>query len=93
MSWITATLDPVPGMISCKELEDFILDYLDGNLSLRQRLSFRVHLALCRDCRGYLAAYKRARQLAKGASDRFADDLPPMPEELVEVILRVTDRR
>ncbi len=44
-------------MRSCQQLEDFILDYLDGDLQPRQEIVFKLHLKLCRECRDHLAAY------------------------------------
>ena len=44
-------------MITCREFEDFVLQYLDDELSVRQRAMFEFHLRICRECREYLAAY------------------------------------
>ncbi|RME66385.1 MAG: zf-HC2 domain-containing protein, partial [Alphaproteobacteria bacterium] len=40
-------------MINCRAFEDFIIDYLDGNLRWRERLVFRLHLLFCPACRAY----------------------------------------
>ena len=74
----------LPLMITCRQLEEFILDYLEGDLPKRQRTVFELHLMLCPECRSYLAAYRETMELAK----LFATFEPPpladtMPEDLV----------
>jgi anti-sigma factor RsiW len=41
-------------MLSCKELVAHSSDLLDGQLSLRQRLAVRAHLAMCFRCRRFI---------------------------------------
>lgn len=78
----------VPGMITCKEFEDFILAYLEGDLPRRQRSVFELHLKVCRECRDYLAAYRRTLELSKRAFEAEADALPEdVPEDLVKAVL------
>ncbi len=48
----------VPLMLTCQELEGFMVDYIDGTLPERQRSKFDLLLLLCRDCRRYVDAYK-----------------------------------
>ena len=74
--------------MSCKEAVAFLADYLEGNLTWRQRLMFELHLMLCRNCRTYLESYSRTVQLAKGLKNASsAEGIPPIPEELVRAIL------
>ena len=59
-------------MITCREFETFIMDYLDGALPADQLRKFEWHLKICRECRDYLAAYQRTievGQLALGQAD------------------------
>jgi len=76
------------GMLNCRQIEDFIDDYLDESMAWRKRALFRSHLLMCRECRSYIDAYKRAVALGKNV---FSDgDGPPpedVPEELVKAIL------
>lgn len=90
MSWLIASLSHLPGMLTCRELESFMVDYLDGKLRWREALPFRLHVFFCPVCRAYIQAYDRARKLAKGVlplckDDGTAADVPP---ELVEAIMR-----
>lgn len=80
------------GMITCKEFEDFMLDYLDGELPQRQRQRFEWHLLVCRECREYLAAYERAKSVCRKVllepGDPVPGDVPgDVPEDLVRAIL------
>ena len=76
------------GMITCEEFEAFILAYLDNELPQRQRTIFEVHIRMCRECRDYLAAYRRTTELGRAAmlpdSDAVLDDVP---QDLVTAIL------
>lgn len=78
----------VPLMITCGELEAFLVDYLDGTLPRGTRQRFRLHLNLCTDCRAYVRSYEATVALGKAA---FAhpDDAPPdtVPDELVRAVL------
>lgn len=51
-------------MLSCREISEFLADYVEGQLPRWQRLTFQLHLALCRDCRRYLASYRRTIKAA-----------------------------
>jgi len=41
-------------MLTCKEMTELCTDYLERRLSTVDRLRFRFHLALCKNCRTYL---------------------------------------
>lgn len=83
-----AMLRNLPLMITCREFEDFLLDYLEGNLPAGQRRIFDLHIAICRECRDYLAAYKATMNLGKRAFEE--PEAPPpgaVPEDLVDAVL------
>ena len=84
-----AMLRNLPLMITCGQFESFLLDYLEGSLPAGQRRIFELLLAVCRECRDYLAAYKETVKLEKKA---FADPgAPPpdsVPNDLVTAILK-----
>jgi hypothetical protein len=75
-------------IMNCKDVTEFLSDYLDGELPLRQRVTFKLHLLLCRDCRRYLRSFattiKLTQSLGRGPS---AGEDPPVPEALVQAIL------
>lgn len=74
--------------MTCKELVEFLMDYLDGDLPEPQRKSFEEHLSACPDCIAYLATYEETIALGKQAYT--ADDEPvpaAVPEDLIRAIL------
>jgi len=71
----------MPMMITCRQFENFIVDYLDGGLTTHERRVFELHLRICRECREYLAAYKASMEAAKLG---LASDLSALPEDAPE---------
>lgn len=45
-------------MLKCRDIEAMASDYLDKNLSMRQRMAFKLHLFLCHNCRHYIKQLK-----------------------------------
>lgn len=85
-------LKHVHGMITCKEFEEFVLDYLDDELPAVQRSVFEMHMRLCRECREYLAAYKRAQELGHAVLSTGDEPVPDdVPEDLIRAILDARD--
>ena len=83
-----------PGMISCRQFEDFVVEYFDETLSLQQRTLFDAHIKFCRECRDYLMAYRQTIALGKAAFKDRAGPLPDdVPKELVEAILAAQRKR
>ncbi|WP_339081956.1 zf-HC2 domain-containing protein [Pseudomonas sp. TMP9] len=69
-------------MLSCKELVARASEVLDGQLGLRQRMSVRMHLAMCQHCRRFIRQMRLSqavlRTLPPGQSaelDALADKL------------------
>jgi anti-sigma factor RsiW len=73
--------------ITCRELTSFIADYLAGELKAEVRHAFEHHLSLCPNCVQYVADYRRAVALGRGAYDDDATAVQDVPEELVKAIL------
>jgi anti-sigma factor RsiW len=75
-------------MITCLEFENFIQNYLDDTLPIKQRKLFEWHMRLCKECRDYLAAYKRAIELGQATLGSANDPVPSdVPEDLIQAIL------
>lgn len=73
-------------MLTCRELTELVTDYLEGRLSIGQRLRFEVHIGLCGDCRGYLRQMKQTiRALGR------LPETPVPPEGLDELLQRFRD--
>ena len=45
-------------MLKCRQIEQLASDYLDKDLSFRQRMAFKMHLFMCHNCRNYLRQLK-----------------------------------
>lgn len=74
--------------MTCRELADFIMSYLTGDLAPEVRAEFERHLTLCGNCRSYLATYQAAVELSRRAlADPAAGEDGEVPEELVKAIL------
>jgi anti-sigma factor RsiW len=74
--------------VTCRELADFIGDYVSGELSADRRSAFEHHLQLCPNCRTYLAGYEATIKLGRRAFDEDDAAVPAdVPEELVQAIL------
>lgn len=78
----------MPMMISCRQFEEFIIDYLEDGLTDGQRRLFEIHLKVCHECREYLAAYKTSIEAAKqGLADAAALLPDEVPEDLVAAVI------
>jgi hypothetical protein len=74
--------------MTCREFVAFIDRHLTGELSTLERLSFSLHVALCRNCTNYLRTYKQTIVVSKAAfTDPDAQVPSSVPEELVAAIL------
>ncbi len=74
--------------INCQEFEEFIIDFLDSNLSSMQQNIFLKHLNECPSCKRYLEDYQKSVKLSQAAFDNKGEsDYEAMPEELVQAIL------
>lgn len=94
--------------LTCKDLVDQLIDYLEDDLDARARRLCDEHMALCHACRNYFQSYLATIRLAPGAfRDEEAEavelglrgavpgEMPEyeMPEELVQSILRAAGVR
>jgi predicted anti-sigma-YlaC factor YlaD len=78
----------LPLMIDCGQFESFLIDYLEGKLPGRQRAVLEFHLKICRECRDYLAAYRRTIEVGKAVFADPSADLPDdVPDDLVKAVL------
>lgn len=77
-------------MITCREFNDFIFDYVEGTLSEEQLVLFKRHMRICPMCRNFLKTYI-ATYKAKGEILPYDDVSVPneVPKDLVDAILDV----
>lgn len=94
MRWLKGLmLKHVHGMITCREFEDFIAEYLAGELPAAKVRVFQRHLKLCRECRDYLRAYQTSLEIGKAALGPGSAPVPDeVPQDLIKAILDSRDR-
>jgi anti-sigma factor RsiW len=71
--------------LSCRELVEFLDDYVEARLPAERLAVFERHIAACGDCRDYIAGYRRVQSAAHVVL--CADIAAPLPEDLVRAIL------
>ncbi len=91
----TYATDPVSvdSRIDCKSLEDFIVDYIDGQLPSLQRKAFIDHIKECSPCKLYVNEYQKSISVSQAAyPEVHSSNCEQMPEELVQAILATNKR-
>jgi anti-sigma factor RsiW len=84
--------------VTCRELADFLMNYLDGELAGDVRERFEDHLTRCPNCVKYLSAYEKTSELSRKALAALeADPEKPAtgagaPDELIRAILAARPR-
>jgi anti-sigma factor RsiW len=74
--------------MTCRELIDFLMDYLEAGLPAAERRRFDEHLAICPACRAYLRNYERTIKAGKVAFATAEEEIPAsVPDELVKAIV------
>jgi anti-sigma factor RsiW len=74
--------------VTCKELADFIIDYLDGELPAGVHDVFQAHLEDCPPCKWYLDTYQTTIRLGREAFlEEGGRGCGEIPEDLVRAIL------
>lgn len=69
---------------NCRDLADFLSEYLEGRLPAAQRAVFESHLSACPPCVDYMRSFETAIEAGKQAC---ASDVK-IPERLVQAILK-----
>ena len=72
--------------MKCREISEFLMQYLEGELPPDVAEHFRGHLEACRDCRAFLDCYQRTISMAKLC--KCEQSRAAVPEDLVKAILR-----
>ena len=72
-------------MISCQQLIDFCLDYIEGALSQEERARFKAHLGRCHDCLIFFETYQKTPEISR---DAMATQIPESVRESVRSFLR-----
>lgn len=79
--------------MTCQEVADFLMDYVNGELSPSRRAVFEEHLAICPQCVAYLQSYELTIKASKTARDHIHDwDANAVPEDLIRAILAARNK-
>ena len=70
--------------MTCRELSELLLAYLDGELSAEQHARLTEHLNRCPPCAHYLHSYQVTVQVTRVA---YAESETPVPDELVKAVM------
>ncbi len=77
--------------LTCRQVEEFLMDYLERRLGFWKTLQFRLHLLMCPDCSKYFQEYKNTIALGKTVFENPDDEAAGnVPDELLEAIIRAT---
>ncbi len=80
--------------MTCRELVNFLMDYLSGELPTDERALFDEHLGSCPECVAYLKSYEETLRLGRAAFSRLDEPVPDeVPDELVTAILAARRRQ
>ena len=71
-------------VISCHQLIEFCLDYVDGALPDEEQVNFRRHLAQCPDCVTFFETYRKTPELSR---DALSAQIPASVKESVRSYL------
>ncbi len=75
-------------MLTCKEFDEFMTDYLDGGFPVWQKYMCCLHVQMCRECAYFVRQYRRAVALGQSAFDSADEPVPEsVPEELIQAAL------
>ena len=72
--------------MKCRECDEFLVDYVAGELPADVLATFELHVSRCRNCRIYLEQYRATIKAGRTACDAAKAGLQ-IPEELIAAIL------
>ena len=68
-------------MLTCRQMTEIIIDYLEGRMLLRDRARFQLHLGMCKHCRRYL------KQMKLSVDVLGAMQPEPVPDDVMDFLL------
>lgn len=75
-------------MLTCKQFDEFMIDYLEGGLPVWQKYMCWLHIKMCRECAYFVQQYRKVVALGKDAFDSPDEAVPDsVPEELVKAAM------
>lgn len=68
-------------MISCRELTELVTDYLEDRLPNEEKMSFQMHIGMCKSCRNYVSQMRQTVQVLGKVPEELS-----IPEELEDAL-------
>lgn len=79
--------------MTCLEVVEFMMAYLDGELAPEPARIFEQHMSVCAECQAYLDSYKKTIALGKVALAPIDEPAPAsLPPDLIKAILAARPR-
>ena len=76
-------------MLMCRDLARIGSDYIDGKLRPTEKVSVKIHLMMCKDCRSFIGNLRESVRLIQSHSDyRMDEDYARRLDEAVEEALK-----
>jgi len=73
----------IPLMITCRDFDALLHDYVEGSLTAGLRRRIQIHCMFCRECSDYLLGYQQTIKLEKTVPVDDGD----VPESFVQAVL------
>ena len=74
--------------MTCRHVENFLMDYLEGRLSFWVRVRFGLHIFMCPNCSKYMQEYKNTIALEKKIFENPDDEaIGNVPDEILQAIM------
>lgn len=74
--------------MTCRDMVQFLMDYLSEDLPDDTRVVFERHVNACPDCVTYLATYRETITICRKSFELREEDVPvEVPEDLIQAIL------
>jgi len=74
-------------MLTCRQVLDYLSDYVDAHLPAAERARLDEHLAGCPQCVDYLENFKATLAACPSLRDSEFDAIQTVPEQLLQAIL------
>lgn len=69
-------------MLKCRDIAEQSSEFVDQNLSLKEKFSYYLHLMMCGNCRRYIQQFRLMIQHSKDLQP------PPLSDEHAETIVQ-----
>ena len=72
-------------MLSCEQVNQFIIDYLEGKLPPKTRSKFDAHISMCKNCGAYFEQYNQTVTMVnENGQLEIPDDLAKLTLEFLQ---------